>query len=42
MTEPQAEAHAELRVRVVGLLNQFDPSTFDRLSPATPEWRMRT
>jgi uncharacterized protein (TIGR03083 family) len=41
MTEPHALAQAELRARVVELVQTFDPAVFDGPSPATPEWRMR-
>jgi hypothetical protein len=41
MTEPQAVAMAELRVRVSALVRDCDPSTLDCNAPATPEWRAR-
>ena len=41
MTEIQAAALADLRVRVVALIGAFDPATLDGPAAATPEWRVR-
>ena len=41
MTEEHAAVHAELRTRVVGLVEAVEPSALDRIAPATPEWRVR-
>ena len=41
MTEPHAQAYAELRTRVTQLVGQVDPADLDRPAPATPGWRAR-
>jgi uncharacterized protein (TIGR03083 family) len=41
MTEQHALVQAELRVRVIELVRDVDPSALDRPAAATPGWRVR-
>jgi hypothetical protein len=41
MTDRQAGVHADLRARVVDLLETVEPAVLDRPAPATPAWRVR-